>query len=238
MVGVDQSSCVEQFLQELQDEQSDDDDEDECDERWGVGDIEESLQQQTHEQEQNKQDMCQSQPPKAHDAQLAAVGATKATAKSVLEEGEWLTDEHAFIGQRVLRRLLPEDTTHDENSTIPYTEATVIGWLPAHMSNFVDDHGDAAALWRVKHDNRDVGIEDLEYNEMLDACNFQDATAAYQAPCITPLPHSNVPALDPSTEEGYTATESAAMQRAPTAVELNRFEKEAHDVEQVEEEAN
>lgn len=50
------------------------------------------------------------------------------------------------------------------------TDATVVGYLPADISDYVSSFtGVAAALWRIKYDSADLGQEDLEEVEVDDS---------------------------------------------------------------------
>jgi len=84
-------------------------------------------------------------------------------------DDEWLTQGHPFVGQRVRRSILDQRKTKSAD-----VDGTVIGWLPAHMSNYFrdDDPKKPAALWRVQYDDAAVGQEDLEYSEVLDAAEM------------------------------------------------------------------
>jgi hypothetical protein len=72
-------------------------------------------------------------------------------------EDEWLTTGHAFIGQRLRRSIL----TDDRKIVRTDVDGTVVGWLPAHMSNYFKDNdpNQPAALWRVQYDDAAVGQE-------------------------------------------------------------------------------
>ena len=90
---------------------------------------------------------------------------------------EWLKQGHAFIGKRVRRRILDaEQAGHTAASDV---DGTVVGWLPAHMSNYFkdDDPGQPAALWRVQYDDPAIGQEDLEESEVTDAAAMFSAHA-------------------------------------------------------------
>ena len=94
-------------------------------------------------------------------------------------DDEWLTQGHSFIGQRVRRSILDERKTVSAD-----VDGTVIGWLPADMSNYFkdDDPNQPAALWRVQYDDAAIGQEDLEHSEVLDASAMFRASAEKGAP--------------------------------------------------------
>lgn len=109
-----------------------------------------------------------------HVYQIEVVRATAAApVPGPSGDDEWLKEGHPFIGQRVRRSIL------DERKTVAVVDGTVIGWLPAHLSNYFkdDDPNQPAALWRVQYDDAAIGQEDLEYSEVLDASDMFRASA-------------------------------------------------------------
>ena len=98
---------------------------------------------------------------------------------AVAQQDEWLTQGNAFLGQRVRRSIVD----HSKVSAVN-VDGTIVGWLPAHMSNYFkdDDPSQPAALWRVQYDDASIGQEDLEYDEVVGAAaSFQAAQLALQS---------------------------------------------------------
>jgi hypothetical protein len=82
------------------------------------------------------------------------------------EDGEeWRTSGNAWIGRAVRREVLDEAGQR----VITTANATVVGWLPAADSNFVDDAGQPAALWHIRFSDARIGEEDLEEAEVQEA---------------------------------------------------------------------
>ena len=73
----------------------------------------------------------------------------------------WWVSKSTWVGSRVRRDIL--DTAERK---VDEGNATVVAWLPAALSNFLDERGRPAALWRVRYDDRAIGEEDLEAHEV------------------------------------------------------------------------
>ena len=93
-------------------------------------------------------------------------GAVISPSNNAGSDGEWLKTGNAFIG-RVIRRA----TLGDNGATDGAADARVVGWLPADKADFVNDAGEAAALWRVRYTAGDLAgdEEDLEEFEVKEA---------------------------------------------------------------------
>eukprot|EP00802_Teleaulax_amphioxeia_P013271 Tamp_13320.p1 GENE.Tamp_13320~~Tamp_13320.p1 ORF type:complete len:313 (+),score=34.99 Tamp_13320:298-1236(+) len=106
-------------------------------------------------------------------------------AHDALGGDEWLRQGHAFIGKRVRRRIL--DAEQAGQTAASNVDGTVVGWLPAHMSNYFkdDDPAQPAALWRVQYDDPAIGQEDLEESEVTDAAATYSARVFDEVPSAT-----------------------------------------------------
>eukprot|EP00960_Hanusia_phi_P050952 760518-Hanusia_phi.AAC.2 len=81
-------------------------------------------------------------------------------------DSEWWTQGSKFLGRRV-RRALYDDA--GEQKVVSAADGTIVGWLPAEVSDFVSEYFKVpAALWHVKFDSAAVGEEDLEQFEVED----------------------------------------------------------------------
>jgi hypothetical protein len=129
-------------------------------------------------------------------------------------QDEWLKEGHTFIGLRVRRSIQDQRKTMSAD-----VDGTVIGWLPAHLSNYFkdDDPNQPAALWRVQYDSPAVGQEDLEHSEVVDAAamyktgaggRFSTAgSSAALEPRLadTSSKDGNKPAADDASDEWWTS---------------------------------
>jgi len=156
----------------------------------------EQKQQEQARQHQKPQEPSQSQPqhiiqalpklkppPEQPVRQVASIPETDEVHK--LQGGDdWLRQGHVFIGRRVRRKILDggqggQGVTQGGASDGAHVDGTVVGWLPAHMSNYFkdDDLTQPAALWRVQYDDPSIGQEDLEESEVTDAAAMYSALA-------------------------------------------------------------
>eukprot|EP00960_Hanusia_phi_P029264 747862-Hanusia_phi.AAC.9 len=77
---------------------------------------------------------------------------------------EWSKDNE-FVGKRVRRNV-----KGDDGKPAGQANGTVIGFLPKEISDFVSkDTNQPAALWRISFDDEDIGEEDLEEFEIVNA---------------------------------------------------------------------
>lgn len=77
----------------------------------------------------------------------------------------WRAWGSQYIGLRIRRTVIGNAA-----SELAYADGTVVAWLDANESDFVDDAGNDAALWRVKYDDDGPlggDDEDLELDELL-----------------------------------------------------------------------
>jgi hypothetical protein len=84
-------------------------------------------------------------------------------------ETTWRTDGSPYIGRRILCAVGLRKSA---------TWAVVTAWLPAHLSNFTNCHGNKAALWRVVYEDDAVGEEDFEEDELKQAMKSADQKKA------------------------------------------------------------
>ena len=75
---------------------------------------------------------------------------------------DWRTDGSDFVGRRVYRTVTSED------GFLRRVEGVVVGWLSAAESDFFDECGAPAALYRVAYDGGELAddAEDLEEHEV------------------------------------------------------------------------
>lgn len=92
-----------------------------------------------------------------------AAAEAEAAAEVRTEPGEWRTAGHEWIGKR-LRRPAAWRGGH----ACGFLNATVVGWLPAAESDFLDENLAPAALWHVLRDDGEE--EDLEEMEVRWVC--------------------------------------------------------------------
>mmetsp|Transcript_2838 Transcript_2838/g.6442 ORF Transcript_2838/g.6442 Transcript_2838/m.6442 type:complete len:448 (+) Transcript_2838:250-1593(+) len=97
---------------------------------------------------------------------LVSFGDAQLPAELLQKEAEegWRNDGSLLLGVRVRRKIPPTGTTPQLTEN-----ATVWGWLPAGESNFNEESGLPAALWRVRFDNTAFGDQDLEESEVHDS---------------------------------------------------------------------
>jgi len=131
-------------------------------------------------------------------------------------EDDWLTKGHNLIGQRVRRSILDEAKTLSAD-----VDGSVVGWLPANVSNYFKDHdpSKAAALWRVQYDSVGIGQEDLELHEVMEASRMYESgvkNGGDGGSASTPLARASVPALA-APNGSVAAGKMAAPAMAETA---------------------
>jgi hypothetical protein len=78
--------------------------------------------------------------------------------------GGWMDKGNEYVGKRVRRCL------NEEEKIVGFADGQIVGWLPAEKADYVSDNLHApGALWRVRFDDEDMGVEDLEDFEVRDA---------------------------------------------------------------------
>ncbi|KAJ1495685.1 hypothetical protein T484DRAFT_1761654, partial [Baffinella frigidus] len=97
---------------------------------------------------------------KAFEKENSAAGGLTASAD---EEGlkGWWTKGSTWVAARVRRDIF--DTAERK---VNEGNGSVVGWLPATHTSFVDARGRPAALWRITYDDKTIGTEDLEQHEI------------------------------------------------------------------------
>ena len=96
----------------------------------------------------------------AASAAAAKAAADAATDTSAEQESEWRTEGSAYVGRGILRTVQDDDGQNGEGW------GKITGWLSREESDFLNDQGEAAALWHVVFDDAALGEEDLEEHEV------------------------------------------------------------------------
>ena len=96
----------------------------------------------------------------AASAAAAKAAADAATDTSAEQESEWRTEGSAFVGRGILRTVQDDDGQNGEGW------GKITGWLSSEESDFLNDQGEAAALWHIVFDDAALGEEDLEEHEV------------------------------------------------------------------------
>lgn len=116
-----------------------------------------------------------------------AWSATTALSASSEDARPWRAWGSEYIGLRIRRLVLNTATVPKGSSR--YADGTVVAWLDASESDFVDDSGSPASLWRVKYDaSGPLGDEeeDLELHEVLASAKappLERASSSQSADC-------------------------------------------------------
>jgi hypothetical protein len=76
-----------------------------------------------------------------------------------LKEGNWHTKGSSYIGRGALQTLLLDNGQSSEFC------GQIIGWRSADESDFVDDQGNPAALWRVMFEFEDMIFTSEDFEE-------------------------------------------------------------------------
>ena len=130
-----------------------------------------------------------SEPAVAVAAMSSSEPAVAMETDAIAEETEpaWRRDGHRYVGLRIAR------SHESEDGDVATSAALVVGWLSADESDFVDDDGVAAPLFRVRYEDGELegDEEDLEEHEVAaslegessdddasDAADVADAAAA------------------------------------------------------------
>ena len=87
------------------------------------------------------------------------------------DDPQWRGSGSSWIGKTIVRTVLNEQGTVDG-----VTHLTVFGWLPADESEFLDDAGKPAPLYRAVHFSEELkgDVEDLEEYELAEAKTHPD----------------------------------------------------------------
>ena len=87
------------------------------------------------------------------------------------DDPQWRGSGSSWIGKTIVRTVLNEQGTIDG-----VTHLTVFGWLPADESEFLDDAGKPAPLYRAVHFSEELkgDVEDLEEYELAEAKTHPD----------------------------------------------------------------
>jgi hypothetical protein len=80
---------------------------------------------------------------------------------------QWCTEGNEHIGKRVRRYVFD---SRDELTDA--ADGIIVGWLSKEKSDFFEESGKPAALWRLMYDNVLLGEEDLEEHEVLEAIDL------------------------------------------------------------------
>ena len=110
---------------------------------------------------------------------------------SANEGDEWHTTG-PYMNRRVRRAVLGK-----EGSVVDFSDGSVVGYLPVEQADYLSElTGKPAALWRIRHDDVSMGVEDLEWVEV------EDAMESYQMQRFQP-PKTQAPQkrASPSSEQ-------------------------------------
>ena len=76
---------------------------------------------------------------------------------------EWRTEGHEYIDKRIRRPIKGAF-----GRIVTYSEARIVGWLPAEESDYTNQAGEAAALWHLLwNDGAEEDLEEWEVQESL-----------------------------------------------------------------------
>jgi hypothetical protein len=77
---------------------------------------------------------------------------------------EWRTEGHEYLGRRIRRPI-----KGSFGRVVKFTEARIVGWLPAEESDYKNDKDQPAALWHILwNDGVEEDLEEWEVAESLE----------------------------------------------------------------------
>uniref|UniRef100_A0A7S3K5W3 Uncharacterized protein n=1 Tax=Aureoumbra lagunensis TaxID=44058 RepID=A0A7S3K5W3_9STRA len=130
-------------------------------------------QEEFDDDEVSKDDKERFYAPISNASKLAADASS--SIQDVPISDEWRTVGSEYINKKVRRKV----SAPDDNDVL-WVQGVVIGWLPASESEFVDDNGKPAALYRIKYTagwkELRNDVEDLELHELRESFLEENAS--------------------------------------------------------------